>query len=553
MTETVLLDATARVPGPAGLGRYQILREIGRGTAGVVYQAHDLVLGHTVALKMVQPAFAMTATQRDAFDERFLREARIAARLSHPNVVRVHDFGCDPEGTLFIALEFLDGAPLSQVVSPSSTLLWPEALRIAERMADALHHAHSMGIVHRDVKPANVMLLPTGEPKLLDFGIAKTAEAGGHCTRPGHLVGTPLYMSPEQTLGRPAEPRSDVFALGAVLYFLITGRAPFAAATVPHVLLRVLRDDPVSPSCSVPGTPEDVDYVVARAMAKDPAYRYSSAAAMAQDLIDILARRPPRHRAAWTPPRPDDTSPWLTLDGDLALAELEAEVLTPLGTLTPAVSLGPALGLETAGGRAVGSVPPHRRSLGSRALPAAALMLAAAAFGYAARHARDPVAPTALTTVPAPSLATSPSVLVAAPLPPAPRAAVAPAPPVPSPATLPAAEPRAAHMAVELEHSISRGRLRLWIDDTLRLDQALDGYAGKRGTAGEVFDVAPGVHDVALEVRWDKNARAGRVKATFLPGENRRLAARLGGVLKKKMALRWRDVAPAAPHAAVSR
>jgi hypothetical protein len=108
-------------------------------------------------------------------------------------------------------------------------------------------------------------------------------------------------------------------------------------------------------------------------------------------------------------------------------------------------------------------------------------------------------------------------------------------------------------MAVELEHSISRGRLRLWIDDTLRLDQALDGYAGKRGTAGEVFDVAPGVHDVALEVRWDKNARAGRVKATFLPGENRRLAARLGGVLKKKMALRWRDVAPAAPQAAVSR
>src|SRR5204863_3941721 len=162
---------------PAGLARYHVLRELGRGTMGVVHQAHDVVLDQTVALKTVTVPLAMTPAQRQEFVRRFLAEARIVARLSHPNIVRVLDFGEDPaSGTLFVALEYLAGAPLSELVTTSSPLLWPEALRIVERVADALSHAHAFGIVHRDVKPANLMLVGKGDPKLLDFGIAKIAE-----------------------------------------------------------------------------------------------------------------------------------------------------------------------------------------------------------------------------------------------------------------------------------------------------------------------------------------------------------------------------------------
>src|SRR5688500_18604813 len=160
-----------------GLRRYQPQRELGRGTMGVVYEARDTLLGGTVALKTAQIAWSPNETER-AFEERFLTEARVASRLSHPNIVRVQGYGRDRHtGTLFIAFEYLDGAPLSELVTPAAPIPWPQALRIAERVADGLHHAHLQGVVHRDVKPANVMLLSTGEPKLLDFGIATIAEA----------------------------------------------------------------------------------------------------------------------------------------------------------------------------------------------------------------------------------------------------------------------------------------------------------------------------------------------------------------------------------------
>jgi predicted Ser/Thr protein kinase len=490
MPDTILSDASAAAGGAIGLGRYHVVRELGRGTAGVVYQADDLVLGQTVALKMVQPAFPMTAAERESFEERFLREARIAARMTHPNVVRVHDFGRDPAGALFIVLEYLEGSPLSEVVSPSAPLLWPEALRIVERVADALQHAHSLGVVHRDVKPANLMLLTTGEVKLLDFGIAKMAEAEGHCTRPGHLLGTPLYMSPEQALGRSVDPRSDVFALGSVLYFLLTGHAPFAAASVPHVLLRVLQDAPVAASLLAPETPEDVDYVVARATTKSPSHRYASTAAMAQDLTDILARRTPRHRAAWRPPRPDDTVPWLALDGDLALADLEAQVLASAANPAAGVSSDVDLSLSTTGGRPVARMTAASWRPAARVFSATALLLVAATFGYVVRQglelpgapiaARAPEASARADALRASLPAVAPRTAAfkpPAPPPPAissgpPTAAAAPAPPVPG--------TRAAHMAVELEHSLAGGRVRLWVDDTLRLDQALDGRAGGR-------------------------------------------------------------------------
>ena len=319
---TIISEPETGRAEPSGRARYHIRRELGRGTTGVVHEALDVVLGQTVALKTVPIPPAMTPGQRQEFVTRFLAEARTVARLSHPNIVEVHDFGQDPAtGTLFIALEHLQGKPLAEAVTESSPLLWPETLRIGERVADALHHAHLSRIVHRDVKPANVMLLPGGEPKLFDFGIAKVADAPGHWSIAGQVVGTPLYMSPEQAMGEPVDARSDVFALGAVLYFLITGRAPFAAATIPHILLRVLHDDPPPASLFVRDVPEGVEYILARAMAKAPRHRYESAAAMVQDIADVLAGRRPRHQGAWTPVRASDTLPPMPLAGDAALAD----------------------------------------------------------------------------------------------------------------------------------------------------------------------------------------------------------------------------------------
>jgi eukaryotic-like serine/threonine-protein kinase len=542
-----------------GLGRYQVIRELGRGTTGVVHQAHDGVLGHTVALKTVTVPLAMTPAVRNEFVRRFMVEARMVARLSHPNIVQVHDFGQDPaSGTLYIALEYLAGAPLSEVISPPSVLLWPEALRIVERVADALHHAHSFGIVHRDVKPANLMLLPKGEPKLLDFGIAKIAEAPGHWSLAGQVIGTPLYMSPEQALGEPVDARSDVFALGAVLYFLLTGRPPFAAATIPHILLRILRDDPPPPSLLGIELPEDVEYVLARATAKAPPHRYQSAAAMSQDISDVLAGRRPRHRGAWVPPRANDTLPSVVMEGDAALAELEARLGRPAEVPAAAAwSLGSSIGLSAKSDGA------HDRGSRRAGLRVAALVLATtAAFALTGRRIDEPLEPRSTGSASASRLPTTvlaflrPEPFPMTPVFPTTRPEarpVAPSAPTPAvrvvpPATTAVVPPRPAHLALELEHSLRGGQLRLWIGDALRLDRALDGRSGKKVTVGEVMEVEPGAHRVKLQVAWDQNVREGAVTATFLPSENRRLTARLGGLLKKKIAMQWRDVPSPSPR-----
>ena len=278
--------------GPAvrRLGRYLIQEEIGRGAMGVVYRALDPDLGRVVALKAVQLAFAVPPEEREVFEKRFVSEARAAARLSHPGIVIVHDAGRDEDtGTLYIAFEHLEGRTLEQATERRA-LEGAEALRIGARLAEALHHAHERGIVHRDIKPANVMLLPSGEPKVMDFGIAKLP--AGHLTATGQFFGTPAYMSPEQLSGERVDGRSDLFSLGAVLYRLLTGQDAFSAPSVPALLARVARHQPPPPSTVVPGLPPEIDAVVARALAKDPRQRYPDGAALAADLEAVRANRP---------------------------------------------------------------------------------------------------------------------------------------------------------------------------------------------------------------------------------------------------------------------
>ncbi len=199
---------------PKKIGRYEIRKEIGRGAMGVVYQAHDPMLGRSVALKTISLRLPVSEAERAGFERRFLQEARAAAALSNPNIVVVYEVGTDAgTGLLYIALEYLRGKTLEAILSLGQRLDWREALRTVGRIAEALHHAHSQGVIHRDIKPANIMVLASGEPKIMDFGIAKLE--AGELTAGGRVLGSPSYMSPEQAAGDRVDARSDLFSLGA--------------------------------------------------------------------------------------------------------------------------------------------------------------------------------------------------------------------------------------------------------------------------------------------------------------------------------------------------
>ena len=275
---------------PQVLGRYEIQEEIGRGMMGVVYRAFDPVLGRTVALKTVSLTFANLAEEGAGFERRFLTEARVAAALSHPGIVVVHDVGRDAATqNLYLALEYIQGETLSEHVRRRGALPWRESFELVAGVADALHHAHLAGVVHRDIKPANIMVLPSGETKIMDFGIAKVQAA--QLTSAGEFFGTPLYMSPEQARGETVDARSDIFSLGSVLYLLLTGQRPFDAPTVPGILGRVATHNPPPVSTINPELPPEADTIVARCLAKAPPDRYPDARALARDIEALLEGR----------------------------------------------------------------------------------------------------------------------------------------------------------------------------------------------------------------------------------------------------------------------
>jgi serine/threonine protein kinase len=280
---------------PAQIGRYLIRGELGRGMTGVVYDAFDPVLERPIALKVIRTTFAVTLDDQERFERRFLREARLAGRLSDPGIVTVHEAGRDEAtGLLYLAMERLEGQTLATLLSNGNRTPWQETVRIVARAAEALDHAHKQGIIHRDVKPANIMVLPSGDVKLMDFGLA-IGELGPDRTATGQGIGTPAYMAPEQVQGHPVDARSDVFSLGTVAYALLTGERPFGANRVGETLQRVVRHNPPPPSTLDHDLPPGLDAVIATAMAKAPEERYASARALAQDLEDVLGGRVPQH------------------------------------------------------------------------------------------------------------------------------------------------------------------------------------------------------------------------------------------------------------------
>src|SRR3954454_11142273 len=258
-------------------GRYRIVRKLGTGGMANVYLAEDEVLGRRVAIKILNDRHAGD----DQFVERFRREAKNAAGLSHPNIVSIYDRG-EAEGTYYIAMEFLDGRSLKELIVSRGPAPVNVAIEYARQILGALRFAHRNGIVHRDIKPHNVLVDGEGRLKVTDFGIARSGVS--QMTEVGSIIGTAQYLSPEQARGSAVGPTSDIYSVGVVLYEMLTGEVPFTGDTPVGIMMKHQSAIPDPPSRRNPQVPRDLDLIVLRALAKNPKHRYQSAEEMTADL-----------------------------------------------------------------------------------------------------------------------------------------------------------------------------------------------------------------------------------------------------------------------------
>ena len=266
------------------IGRYRILGELGRGAMGIVYRAEDPNMDRIVALKTI--VIEADAEGRKEYEKRFFLEAKAAGKLNHPNIVTAYDFG-EEEGVAYLAMELVEGTDLRERLKKGA-LAAADAVDIAHQIAEGLGYAHERGIVHRDIKPGNIMLQKRGHAKIMDFGLARMRVAD-HKTSTGMVLGTPKYMSPEQVAGQPVDPRSDLFSLGIVLYEMATGVRLFAAEDATQVMHNVAYAEHEPPTRVNPALPAMLDFIVARALKKNALQRYQDAYEFSADLATCLA------------------------------------------------------------------------------------------------------------------------------------------------------------------------------------------------------------------------------------------------------------------------
>jgi serine/threonine protein kinase len=263
------------------LGRYEIIEELGRGEMGIVYKAHDPLIERFLAIKSIDLQ-RLDKNQREEYEARFYQEAKAAGRLNHPNIVTIHDLGQSGD-IAYIAMELMEGPELQSIIEGNQRLSIDEVLDIAFQVAIGLAYANQHGIVHRDIKPSNIMVLRGKHVKIADFGIARMDSSLWH-TETGKIIGTPLYMSPEQVKSNSIDCRSDIFSLGIVLYQLLTWRHPFGGENNNSVMYQIVNEEPQKPSSLNPEISDTLDLIVFKCLAKKPEARYQNANELADDL-----------------------------------------------------------------------------------------------------------------------------------------------------------------------------------------------------------------------------------------------------------------------------
>lgn len=265
-------------------GRYEIVNELGRGTMGVVYKAHDPQIDRMVALKVLRSDRVVSQD----FVLRFLREAKAIGRISHPNIVTVYDVGQD-HGTIYIAMEYLEGCPLNEVIK-GKTLPVDQAVEMCSQVAQALGYAHGRGITHRDIKPSNIILTPDRRIKLTDFGIARIEDPdAAQQTQAGDILGTPVYMAPEQVMGQRADGRTDLYALGVIVFEMVVGKRPFGGGNIAAIFRSITHEPPEDPMQAGRFDNRELADLILKSLSKDPADRFQTGEAMAAALNHCLA------------------------------------------------------------------------------------------------------------------------------------------------------------------------------------------------------------------------------------------------------------------------
>jgi serine/threonine-protein kinase len=313
-------------------GKYQLVRLLGEGGGGQVYVGEQTALGKRLAIKVLAPEYA----RNEALVRRFLREARAAARVEHENVIQILDFGATGTGTAYIGMEFLEGEDLGDLLEREGALPWPRVKTMALQICRALHMAHSKGVIHRDLKPENCYRVEhrgnADRIKVLDFGIAKIfgdeRQPQQSLSNTGQVFGTPEYMSPEQAEGQKVDARSDIYAMGIILFEMVTGAVPFSSpVSFMSTLVMQVEAEPPKPSLTAPGAlPEGVDELVLRALAKSPDDRFPSMKELAEALLSIEDHRESQ------PPQARPEVPWIE--------QPNAKLVVALAALCALLALG---------------------------------------------------------------------------------------------------------------------------------------------------------------------------------------------------------------------
>ena len=507
-------------------GRYQILTELGRGAMGVVYQARDPKINRVVAVKTISLAGQPPEEERE-YRERFFREAEAAGRLSHPGIVTIFDVGEEPETHApYIVMEFVRGQSLDKLLAREGPKLpLDTALQLTLELADALDCAHGQGVVHRDLKPANILITEEGHAKIADFGVAKLNLA--NFTLVGRVLGTPAYMSPEHLKGDAVDGRSDLFSLGVILYTIVTGYRPFQGNSALTVCFKVVNREPIPATVLDTALPPGLDYIIARAMAKDPAQRYQSGMEMTQDIQALREGRDPRSKA-------------LQPDSDEATgAALTANTGTTSSALAP-LRLAPKSRIS-AGSR----TPEHRtaevllQNMRKKSFAGALLLVGLLVFGLRmAQFIWPQTAPPqnpATTTVSKPMPRVEEDAEVRKAAPPSAHRSRKPGRTNPSSAkaAIPNSPPSSAMLEIEVEHRFAEAHLSIWVDDKLSYTHMLEGTDKKhlvvfhqvQGHEFHATQLAPGKHLLRVQVTSGaaNDEQSATVAGEFVSGKEKML------------------------------